>query len=236
MEKQNEKWNEYDAFIRAGRFPNRGYRKVANNTVAIRRGDDIAIRLHVTDVLTFTRESDEVTFNDGGWVTVTTKDRMSAYGPNGWHISQTAGVWTLSGHGEFRYWDGMTLDIGRGDIVNARHAPNFHKIDRVNGITRKAIARYVRGLDDDVIETVLASDGAGDCFGCHFGFSGNDHLFQHLDESYYMIHLIHNAYAARGYGDPTLVMRLDGTHDPKRLRETVGKYLRGQLLKKVATR
>ena len=241
MTKQNEKWIEYDAFIRAGRFPNRGYRKVANNTVAIRRGGHIAIRLHETDVLTYSAETDEVMYNADGWYTYTTKDRMSAYGPNGWHISQSDGIWTLSagtvldiGIVRHRYWDGMTLDIGRGEIVNARHAPNFHKIDRVNGRTRKAIARYVRGLDDDVIETVLASDGAGDCFGCHFGFGGNDHLFQHLDESYYMIHLVHNAYVARGYRDPALVMRLDA-RNPKRLRETVGKYLRGQLLEKVAS-
>ena len=242
--KRNEKWNEYDAFIRAGRFPNRGYRKVANNTVAIRRGDNIAVRLHQTDVLMFTRETDEVTFNDGGWVTSTTKARMSEFGPTEWAIWQTDGIWTLARVGigqtgldpaRHRYFDGMRLDIGHGRIVNAANGPDFANLDKTNAATRRAITKYVRGLTDETIETVLASDGAGDCFGCHFGFSGNDHLFSHLEESYYMVHLIYNAYVSRGYVDPALVMRMDAGY-PKRMRETVGKYLRANLLEKVATR
>ena len=228
MTKRNEKWIEYDAFINAGRFPKRGYRKVANNTVAIRRGNNIAIRLHVTDVLTFTRETDEVTFNDGGWQTSTTRDRMSVYGPNGWRIGQRAGVWTLGARISdmepiaLRYWSGMRLDIGRAIITNATNGPNFANLDKTNALTRKKIGRYVRGLTDETIETVLATDGQGDCFGCHFGFSDNGHLFDHLDESYYMIRLIHNAYVARGFRDPGLVMRLD-ERNPKLIRETVGK-------------
>lgn len=57
-------------------------RKVANNTYAERRGDDIALRLHQTDVVTFHPDG-SITLNTGGWYTVTTKDRMNNALPKG---------------------------------------------------------------------------------------------------------------------------------------------------------
>lgn len=58
----------------------RDYRKVGNNTYLIRRDDEeIALRLHATDILTFC--PDRVIYNTGGWETVTTKARLNAWGP-----------------------------------------------------------------------------------------------------------------------------------------------------------
>lgn len=53
----------------------RDTRKLGNNTYLERRGDGIAIRLHRTDVVTFNADG-SVTFDSGGWRTVTTKSRM----------------------------------------------------------------------------------------------------------------------------------------------------------------
>jgi hypothetical protein len=67
-------------------------RKIANNTYLQRRGnDDIAVRLHSTDVVTFHKNGD-ITVSTGGWNTVTTKDRIQRYTPSSWR------VWSESGY------------------------------------------------------------------------------------------------------------------------------------------
>jgi hypothetical protein len=64
-------------------------RKIANNTWLERRStnfdsdiedpdDEIAVRLHNTDVVTFRRDG-AITLNTGGWFTVTTKERINRF-------------------------------------------------------------------------------------------------------------------------------------------------------------
>ena len=61
-------------------------RKLQNNTYLQRRpGGDIAVRLHHTDVLTFS-PSGEITLDTGGWHTVTTRDRINCYLPAPWSV------------------------------------------------------------------------------------------------------------------------------------------------------
>ena len=81
-------------------------RKLCNNTWLERRHagpvpglnqDDIAVRLHNTDVLTFQPgKRGCVVYRSGGWQTYTTKDRMNSYGPPGVRVSSTRGVWNIS--------------------------------------------------------------------------------------------------------------------------------------------
>lgn len=67
-------------------------RKLGNNTWAERRdAETIVIRLHGTDILTFTLNS--VKANAGAWFTVTTKARLNQYLPGGLGIGQVKGVW-----------------------------------------------------------------------------------------------------------------------------------------------
>lgn len=73
-------FEQYDAQLQ-GR--NRESRKVGNNTYLKRRGDDtIAVRLHDTDVVTYHRNGD-IVLDTGGWMTVTTKDRINSFIPYG---------------------------------------------------------------------------------------------------------------------------------------------------------
>jgi hypothetical protein len=61
-------------------------RKLANNTYAKRRyANDIAIRLHNTDILTFESDGD-ITVNTGGWHTVTTRSRINDFIPQPWRV------------------------------------------------------------------------------------------------------------------------------------------------------
>ena len=90
---------------------NRESRKLANNTYLLRRGDDIVIRLHHTNIITFLHNG-EVVLNTGGWQTVTTKDRMNRFG--GVRIYQKNWDWFIRRdsdiHGEYQpYTDGMRV-------------------------------------------------------------------------------------------------------------------------------
>lgn len=55
-------------------------RKVGNNTYLQRRGDDIAVMLHATDIVTFHPDG-TFTLNTGGWHTPTTLDRLREWAP-----------------------------------------------------------------------------------------------------------------------------------------------------------
>lgn len=67
------------------------HRKLQNSTYLERRpGSDIAVRLHQTDVLTFSPDG-AITLDSGGWDTVTTKDRMNAYLPPVWRVGSDCG-------------------------------------------------------------------------------------------------------------------------------------------------
>lgn len=90
-------------------------RKLANNTYAnrcVNNADAIAIRLHDTDVLIFYSDG-RVVYDSGGWRTVTTKDRMSTYGP--WPVYQRDRVWYIRDRRtdtEHEYYDGFTVNVG----------------------------------------------------------------------------------------------------------------------------
>jgi hypothetical protein len=83
-------------------------RKIANNTyLKAREAGAIALRLHETDILTYTPDG-KCILNSGGWRTVTTKARMNDYAP-GAPIIQKAGVWYIGGK---VYQDGCYIKNG----------------------------------------------------------------------------------------------------------------------------
>jgi len=77
---------------------------IGNNTRLMKRGNDFAIRLHETDVVTI-HENDTYTLKTDGWYTVTTKDRINRYSPA--HVAQMNWLWYCNG---VRFYEGMTLD------------------------------------------------------------------------------------------------------------------------------
>ena len=73
----------------------RDRRKIANNTYLVRRdSDEIAVRLHATDVLTFFADG-RIRVNTGGYHTVTTVDRINAFLPGPWRVSRHRGLTLL---------------------------------------------------------------------------------------------------------------------------------------------
>ena len=107
-------------------------KKIANNTYLVHRGEGvIALRLHSTDVLTFRPGS--VTYDTGGWRTVTTKARFNKFGPDGVRVYSDKRVWAVYREGEFveAYEDGFTwydeppacVGCKRSDIVIVKDKP-----------------------------------------------------------------------------------------------------------------
>jgi hypothetical protein len=95
-------------------------KKIANNTTLRRKNDgSIAVRLHETDIITFTKGG-KTTLDTGGWASVTTKERMNRYMPGNARIAQKKGQWLITSAqtDETPYVDGMT--IARGKITTPR--------------------------------------------------------------------------------------------------------------------
>ena len=76
----------------AAQIKNRDSKKVGNNTYLIAGNDCIHVRLHATNIVTLHKDG-RIAFNSGGWQTVTTKDRMNQYMPDGMYIGQKNFVW-----------------------------------------------------------------------------------------------------------------------------------------------
>lgn len=98
-----------------GKFgPKWSHRLNANTRVERPHGqDDISIVLHHTAVVTF-RKNGEIVLNSGGWRTTTTKARINAALPTGYHVYQDKREWFVQTPGQqVKYQDGMTLQPRR---------------------------------------------------------------------------------------------------------------------------
>ena len=88
-----------------------------NNTRLVECGNDYAVRLHRTDIVTL-REDGDIVLRTGGWKTRTTKQRLNKYAPTG-HIFQEDGRWYISTDNEVLLWSEAT-DIVRGPGIRLR--------------------------------------------------------------------------------------------------------------------
>lgn len=150
-------------------------KKYANNTHLERRNaDTIAVVLHCTDVVTFHRHSpyragasdvQAVTLNTGGWLTVTTKERINRVLPGGMTLGSARGTWEVRNWitGDIvRFTEGVTFEYNR---IRTRWAPVERTLlpgedqvrqDRHNASTRRLINRYVTGLTDKRLQSALS--------------------------------------------------------------------------------
>jgi len=70
----------------AEQLGNRPSKKIDNNTYLVRgQNGAISVRLHQTDIVTYTPDG-TATFNTGGWPTKTTRTRMDRWIPGDWAI------------------------------------------------------------------------------------------------------------------------------------------------------
>jgi len=151
-------------------------KKLANNTYVERRNDStIAVRLHNTDVVTFHEHSPyrpgasgirAVTLSTGGWLTVTTKDRINTVLAWPMRVYSERGTWAVTLEGwqntdnAVRFTDGITFEALHGDMrpVERTLLPGEDQArqDRHNTSTKRLINRYVTRLTDERLQAALS--------------------------------------------------------------------------------
>lgn len=210
-------------------------RKLSNNTYLCRRTDSIALQYHATDVLTWNSDG-SVTLDSGGWLTLTTKQRLNEFGPA--RVHQDKGRWYVSYGGEtYAYADGMTLHSD-GSVTGAMSEATAKMQDRAANVVKRRVRKFVNDITAEHIVQAWENSG-GDCFICRFGQT--DCLTDHLAEGYFHATLAHNAIKARHYGNPDLVMQMI-YGDAQRgrvsdlLTDSLAKYLRANLVEGLVTR
>lgn len=211
-----------------------GRKKLANNTYLHRIDDStLGVKLHSTDVVIIHADG-TYTLHDGGWQTVTTKDRINSYSPA--RVGSVKGVWQI---GSYAYHDGIHVDasgrpLGEAEPLTAVSARK-RKLD-------KLCREYVKGFAADAIANGgLTQPGNGDCWGCLFTAHpkdnngvGNDHpmghghIMSHFEDRYYVPSLL--AKAVKGCGNPGFVWAMiDGQvkhGDSSMLKRCLSAYLR----------
>lgn len=195
-------------------------RKLAHNTYLEVREHEIGVRLHSTEIVTFT-EDGRLVLNSGGWRTLTTKERMNRALPPGFGLHQERGVWYLADQRNgvrYPYADGFTLHpdgyvSGTGPDPKAQHRE------------RRAVARYVTRYMEALDAGDVPAPSGGDCWVCLMFAKGAtrpdpEHIRSHMAERYYVPSLMARAIetfppsmAARAY----LSDRWAGTDNGDRL-------------------
>ena len=176
-------------------------RKLENNTYLQRRGDNLAVRLHATDVVTY-RPDGKIILNSGGWRTVTTKDRINKYAPinlwqdkGQWFIGQN---WTRPPAGI--YQDNMVIHSSGAltGLQTMKEATAEQKL-------RAQVRKYAKGFLAALTAGKVPLPSGGDCWGCCMKdvktgktVMGNGHIREHLKEKYYVPSLAVNALKEMG--------------------------------------
>jgi len=186
-------------------------RKLANNTYLMRQNDDIVVRLHETNIITF-KPDGKVVLSSGGWLTPTTKNRLNDYA--GVNVYQDKGQWYIGSWDQKDnplFHDGVTIKNGK--VLRPRFKDK--KSERLQRQI-KAYCKKLKELD------VLPVPGSGDCWYClmktddgvTLGDATNyiDHLKSHLKEKYIHGSLIFNALREAGHSDVLISMIFD-THE-----------------------
>jgi hypothetical protein len=198
----------------AVKLGSRDSRKLENNTYVQRRGEDIAVRLHNTDVVTYHKDG-TITLNSGGWRTSTTKNRINSYIP-GRGLHQKNSLWYFS-DGEI-FEDGIRIDhsgypfhaVLSGEGMPSRKA----QIESDMRQKKRRVKEYVDGFCKHIVEGKLAPPSGGDCWYCYFfekaGQFSDDHIRYHMsdDQRYYVPSLLFNAIKERGHTDPSFIFHM----------------------------
>lgn len=169
---------------------NHDSKKYANNTYLQRRGDNIALKYHDTDVVTVT-PSNDIILNSGGWHTSTTKDRISYMV----RIYQESGVWYVPIYDNiYRFNDGMTIH-NDGTVTGA--GIDDLKADKE---LKKRVKAYAQLCANSV---PLEQPSSGDCWYCCMvtesgealgdAFKDTSHLDYHMKEGYVVPSLVYHA-------------------------------------------
>ena len=212
-------------------------RKLANNTYLVPRGENVAVKLHNTDVVTFCADG-SIILDSGGWRTVTTKARINEYLPSGWRVFSDRGKWFLrcgswADGVDYPFADGMKIML-RGRVIGAASESDVKKEENL----RKSITKYAKDYVNALYDGKISMPDAGDCWFCSMfdkeGGPGSDpdHLISHIKERYYVPSLLFNALKSNGAGKAWYwdAQKLMGGSNDSQESKTFGKIQGGMFL------
>lgn len=192
---------------------------VARNTVRYTTTDgETRVRLHSTDVVT-THKNGTVTLNNGGWNTVTTRDRINRFSP--FRVYTSKGVATVhTDAGAFPFPGKMTFKPN-GEPVNLRSIKAAVKRAAKLRAKIKAFADRIKTMES------VPMPSPGDCWLCAIDSGTGDagHLESHVSESYLHGGLIVLALRSRGFPDTRIAMDLNNGNPSKRDRTHIARNL-----------
>lgn len=227
-------YRELSEFLAAGRNPT-SHRTIANNTWVEPRDDNqIAIRLHKTDILIFSPNG-SVRLETGDWFTVTTKQRINRFMPNWFSLWQENYEWYVNNWTQNEtvpFFNGMTFDYESGELLNPENIAAAEDTKTDNEKTSKRINEYVSRYTDskisELVETAKANGTRGDCLYCQLKISDSpEHLETHIGENYLMVSTLVNALKDKGYPDPGFILQIGTMGDS--IRSALKAYLRKNL-------
>ena len=156
--------------------------------------DRVIVTYHNNPVVTITPQ--ESIFSSCGWKTLTTKERINWFLPEGFRLYQEKSVWYISnGRISFIFKDGIT-------ITNDGQVFNYGEEDTTKE-TIKQIKKYVQGYIKALLNGEVGKPSGGDCWYCLLkdesgkpmgGFTNSDHITSHMEESYFVPSLLVNAF------------------------------------------
>jgi len=166
----------------------------------------ITVKYHGHPVVNFYPDGTS-TFNSCGWRTLTTKERINWFLPDGFHLYQEKSTWYIVKHGNtygdwtssnrFNFADGIA--IKDGTVYN--DAP-MDEQDTIKAQI-KAIKAYVKGFVTALFNGEISAPSGGDCWYCLMqtesgeslgdATKNHDHIISHMEESYFVPSLIVNA-------------------------------------------
>ena len=187
-------------------------KKLARNTYLREDDGRMVVKFWDTDIIIIDSQ-DVYTLHTGGYLTVTTKDRLNSLTPARIHADK--GLWYIY---EGRGWDnrklfaeGVRIDA-HGQVVDGAGSEDFPAIMRK---VDKLISKYIAGYAAHVMRLgAPEEDTGGDCFYCQFGNAqtkepmGFDHYLSHFHEKYYVPSILMKAIAEEGYNSPAVIWHM----------------------------
>lgn len=196
-------------------------KKLANNTYARLEGDNVVIKLHDTDIITYTPK--KVILTSGGWNTVTTKERLNRFCPANIRIYQENSIWYVG----YNY-QVMTVHNCKGGIfydgIEIKYTGEVYKSCLRYGDKRKReilklkkqVKTYLLAMDNHFKLHGVPEPSSGDCWYCCMYtqdkkplgevIGDKSHLISHLKDKYIIGSLINNALISAGYSSPGTIV------------------------------
>jgi len=177
----------------------RNSKKIDNNTHLKQLEDCIAVLYHETYIVKFYDKF--AVYDNGGWYSMTTKDRLNKYGVDGVTIHQKNNLWYFNDNSV--YYNGVKIRY-TGQVIRPRQPA---KTEDQSKKLKAKIKKYVDGYIKCIEAGQLGFPDRGDCWGCYMvdkagnTVMGDSHLWDHIKENYFVPSLLVNAGREAGYKD-----------------------------------